>query len=78
MVLEAKDSALVKGVTSDAAGNFRLSFPAKKASSYLLKVSYTGMKPEYRALDTRKAEIRLGNIVLTEGLELAEVVVTAP
>lgn len=78
LVLEAGDSTLVKGVTSDAGGNFRLSFHAKKKSPYLLKVSYTGMKPEFRALNTSKAKIHVGNIVLKEGLELAEVVVTAP
>lgn len=78
LVLEAGDSTLVKGVMSDADGNFRLSFHAKKESPYLLKVSYIGMKPEFRALNTGKTKIHVGNIVLTEGLELSEVVVTAP
>lgn len=78
LVLEAGDSTLVKGVMSDAGGNFRLSFHAKKESPYLLKVSYIGMKPEFRALNTSKTKIHVGNIVLTEGLELSEVVVTAP
>lgn len=78
LVLEAGDSTLVKGVMSDAGGNFRLSFHAKKESPYLLKVSYIGMKPEFRALNTNKTKIHVGNIVLTEGLELSEVVVTAP
>lgn len=78
LVLEAGDSTLVKGVMSDAGENFRLSFHAKKESPYLLKVSYIGMKPEFRALNTGKTKIHVGNIVLTEGLELSEVVVTAP
>lgn len=78
LVLEAGDSTLVKGVMSDAGGNFRLSFHTKKESPYLLKVSYIGMKPEFRALNTGKTKIHVGNIVLTEGLELSEVVVTAP
>lgn len=78
LVLEAGDSTLVKGVMSDAGGNFRLSFHAKKESPYLLKVSYIGMKPEFRALNTGKTKIHVGNIVLTEGLELSEVEVTAP
>lgn len=78
LVLEAGDSTLVKGGMSDAGGNFRLSFHAKKESPYLLKVSYIGMKPEFRALNTGKTKIHVGNIVLTEGLELSEVVVTAP
>lgn len=78
LLLEAKDSTLIKGVTSGADGNFHLSFHAKKESSYLLKVSYIGMKPEFRALDTGKTRIHVGNIVLAEGLELGEVIVTAP
>lgn len=78
LVLEAGDSTLVKGVMSDAGGNFCLSFHAKKESPYLLKVSYIGMKPEFRTLNTGKTKIHVGNIVLTEGLELSEVVVTAP
>ena len=78
LVLEAGDSTLVKGVMSDAGGNFRLSFHAKKESPYLLKVSYIGMKPEFRALNTGKTKIHVGNIVDAEGLELSEVVVTAP
>lgn len=78
LLLEAKDSTLIKGVTSGADGNFHLSFHAKKESSYLLKVSYIGMKPEFRTLDTGKTRIHVGNIVLTEGLELSEVIVTAP
>ena len=41
-------------------------------------MSYIGTKPEYRRIDPRKAENRLGNIVLADGVELAEVVVTAP
>ena len=78
LVLEAGGCTLVGGVMSDAGGNFRLSFDAKKESPYLLKVSYIGMKPEFRALNTGKTKIHVGNIVLTEGLELSEVVVTAP
>lgn len=78
LLLEAKDSTLIKGVTSGADGNFHLSFHATKESSYLLKVSYIGMKPEFRTLDTGKTRIHVGNIVLTEGLELSEIIVTAP
>lgn len=78
LVLEGKDSTQVKGVTSNAQGKFDFSFPVRRGLPYLLKVSYIGMKPEFRALNTSKAEIRLGDIILTEGLELSEVVVTAP
>lgn len=78
LVLEGKDSTQVKGVTSNAQGKFDFSFPVRRGLPYLLKVSYIGMKPEFRALNTSKAEIRLGDIILTEGLELSEVIVTAP
>lgn len=37
-----------------------------------------GMRPEYQKLNTDGKDLRLGNIVLSEGLELSEVVVTAP
>ena len=78
LVVAAGDSTIVKREKSDAGGNFRLRVHAKKESPYLLKVSYIGMKPEFRALNTGKTKIHVGNIVLTEGLELSEVVVTAP
>ena len=78
-VLEGKDSTLVKGRTADAQGRFDFTFTARAdIPYYILKVSYIGTKPEYRRIDPRKAENRLGNIVLADGVELAEVVVTAP
>lgn len=78
LVLEGKDSTQIKGVTSNVQGKFDFSFPVQRGLLYLLKVSYIGMKPEFRALNTNKTKIRLGDIILTEGLELSEVVVTAP
>lgn len=78
LVLEAKDSTLVKGVTSGADGIFHISFTARERTPYLLKVSYIGMTPEFRTLDTRKSRIHVGDILLSEGVELPEVVVAAP
>ena len=78
-VLEGKDSTLVKGRTADAQGRFSFTFTARAdIPYYILKVSYIGSKPECRRIDPRKAENRFGNIVLADGIELAEVVVTAP
>lgn len=78
-LLEGKSSTLVKGRTSDAQGRFSFTFTVRADTPYyILKVSYIGTKPEYRRIDPRKAENRLGNIVLADGVELAEVVVTAP
>lgn len=78
-VLEGKDSTLVKGRTADAQGRFSFTFTARAdIPYYILKVSYIGTKPECRRIDPRKAENRFGNIVLADGIELAEVVVTAP
>lgn len=78
-LLEGKDSTLVKGRTADAQGRFDFTFTARADMPYyILKVSYLGTKPEYRRIDPRKAESRLGNIVLADGIELVEVVVTAP
>lgn len=78
LVLEAKDSTLLKGVTSGADGIFHISFTARERTPYLLKVSYIGMTPEFRTLDTRNSRIHVGNILLSEGVELPEVVVAAP
>ena len=78
-LLEGKSSTLVKGRTADAQGRFSFTFTVRADTPYyILKVSYIGTKPEYRRIDPRKAENRLGNIVLADGVELAEVVVTAP
>lgn len=59
------------------AGGISVLASCKKESPYLLKVSYR-YEAGFRALNTGKTKIHVGNIVLTEGLELSEVVVTAP
>ena len=52
LVINEKDSTLVKGTTSNANGKFSLRYPAYKDKRYLLKVSYTGMQPVFHFLLT--------------------------
>lgn len=77
VILTATDSAFVKGAASDADGHFSLRFAAQKDTHYLLKVSYTGMQSAFRALRSTSSTIRLGSIVLEEGIELGQVTVEA-
>lgn len=77
-ILTAKDSIFIKGTASDLDGNFRLSLTPKSRKDYLLKISYIGMKSVYLPINKNKATANLGDICLTEGMELAEVTVTAP
>ena len=77
-ILTAGDSIFIKGTASDLDGNFRLSLTPKSRKDYLLKISYIGMKSVYLPINKNKATANLGDICLTEGMELAEVTVTAP
>lgn len=77
LVINEKDSTLVKGTTSNANGKFSLRYPAYKDKRYLLKVSYTGMQPVFHKLTENVPDIHLENIILKEGIELDEVTVTA-
>ena len=77
LVINEKDSTLVKGTTSNANGKFSLRYPAYKDKRYLLKVSYTGMQPVFHKLTENVPDIHLENIMLKEGIELDEVTVTA-
>lgn len=78
VVLEQRDSAFVKGVTSDANGNFKLEFIPQKRMGYLLRISYTGMSTTFRKLDPHMIDTDCGCILMEGGVELAEVLVTAP
>lgn len=77
-ILDAKDSTLVKGGVSDADGRFNVRFVAAKNKMYLLKVSYAGMGVAFRKIDQQADTIDMGHILLKEGVELAEFIVTAP
>lgn len=77
-VFEASDSILVKATTSGSDGKFSISYNVAQGKSYLLKISFIGMEPEFIALEGDRESIDLGDIVLKEGMELPEFVVTAP
>lgn len=77
-ILDAKDSTLVKGEASGADGRFDIQFTATKDRLYLLKVSYIGMEPAFRKLDIKADTVDIGHIVLKEGVELSEFIITAP
>lgn len=77
-VINARDSSLVKGATSDANGYFNISYTRNPNNSYLLKTSYLGYTPDYRLLNPQETNVRTGTIKLREAdIELGEVVVTA-
>lgn len=75
VILTATDSTFVKGAASDADGHFSLRFTAQKDTSYLLKVSYTGMQSAFRTLRSTSSTFRLGSIMLKEGIELGQVTI---
>ena len=76
MVLNAKDSTLVKRAESDKNGDFMIQFPTKKGKRHLLKVSYLGFMPTFRLLQDSASTIRLGTILLEDaGVMMNEVVV---
>lgn len=77
-ILTVGDSTFIKGTASDLDGNFKLAFAPQSGKSYLLKASYTGMQPVYLPIGKSKATTNVGDICLTEGMELAEVMITAP
>lgn len=77
MLLAGSDSLYIKGGTTDIDGYFCIQFTPSPKVSYLLKASYMGMRPEYRKLNFDRKDLHLGDIDLSEGLELSEVVVTA-
>ena len=74
-LLTVKDSTFVAGAVSNTEGQFRLADLA--AGSYLLKVSYTGYVPEWKAVKLA-ASTDLGNIALkTDAVLLKQATVTA-
>lgn len=77
IILDVKDSTLVKSAVSDKEGNFVIQYHAKKGKKYLLKASYLGFNPTFRLLPDTVSTFRLGTILLDNvGILMNEVVVT--
>lgn len=70
------DSIYMKGTVSDTAGKFTISVVS---GSYLLKVSYTGLMPEYRKVKpSHSSDVHVGEIRLRpDVIALDETLVTA-
>lgn len=74
LLLKAKDSSLVKGTITTENGQF--SFESILHGHYILSISMIGFKPGFSELRIEESsKIRLPPIILSEGLELDEVVV---
>lgn len=79
-VVSGKDTVQLAGTLTGRNGDFRLRFRKGSGEDCLLKASFTGMSTAYIPLDrmSREGEVwQAGEIVLHEGIELAEVTVTA-
>lgn len=67
-LLAAKDSAFVKGITTNINGNFKLE--GVKRGKYILAVTYIGYSDQYRDITVEAANIRLGEIQMAESAHL--------
>ncbi len=77
LVLSPIDSSLIKGDLTDDNGNFHIK--EIEQGSYLISISYLGYNTYFSEslTVTDNQEIALGNIILSEGVSLEEVQVTA-
>lgn len=74
-LMTVKDSAFVTGGVSDMEGRFQL--PAVSVGNYLMKVSYTGYVPVWKALELKK-NMDIGTVVLSQdAVLLKQATVTA-
>ncbi|MDE7394143.1 MAG: carboxypeptidase-like regulatory domain-containing protein, partial [Muribaculaceae bacterium] len=75
-LLQAKDSAFVKGTIADIDGNFALT--GVKNGKYIVEASYIGFNTEKINTTVKSADVNLGKITLQEyAHELGEATVTA-
>lgn len=76
LLLKANDSTLVKGTITEDSGQF--SFESIAQGQYIVSVSMVGFKPSFSEplLISENSRIALPPILLSEGVELDEVVVT--
>ena len=73
-LLLPKDSSMWGGVASNRDGSFRLvSVPDGK---YILNITYIGYEPLYRDIQVKGKPIRLGTLMLQDGIQLATAVIT--
>lgn len=63
-LLASKDSTVVKGTVTDAAGNFI--FPGIKAGKYIVETSYVGFETAYNNVPLADKNVNLGDITLKE------------
>ena len=63
-LLNAQDSSVVNGVSTDVEGNF--SVPAVRNGSYVLKISYIGFNDFFRRTEVNGGPVQLGTLTLTE------------
>ena len=76
LLLKANDSSFVKGAITTEYGQFL--FEDILQDKYIVSVSIIGFKPGFRQLNnTENSDIILPPIILSEGVELDEVVVTS-
>ena len=76
-LMGARDSVTVKNTSTNSNGAFSLLFTPEKGKEYMLKVSYTGMAPVFKALQIKGVRTDAGVITLSTDLELGEVTVKA-
>ena len=75
-LLSARDSSLVKGVTTGIDGKFKLT--AVKSGKYIVSVSYVGYSDLTRDVSVGQSTLRLGTLEMKESSEmLGEVVAVA-
>lgn len=75
-LLQAKDSAFVKGTIADIDGNFSLT--GVKNGKYIVEASYIGYNTEKINTTVKSADVNLGKITLQEyAHELGEATITA-
>ncbi len=67
-LLAAKDSAFVKGVTTDLDGKFKID--GVKKGKYILSVTYIGYSDLYRDVQVANANVRLGALDMRESSTL--------
>ncbi len=72
---QATDSSFVKGAITELTGEFK--FESVGPGTYYLEISQVGYESKFQSLTVEEQSINLGAIQMSDGIELAEVVVKA-